>query len=137
MRPKARSQLLGSSNAFQGALEAAEKRVSELETPEVRAVDVRIEIVKSAVAFALVLAVELAYFAVILQERAVFGDADCVSSVALRSCEFCGDGTLVLPVGGDYEKNWSDLSLGFEILYRGLSVLVHHSKVYSLYYSNC
>lgn len=58
-----------------------------METPESRAVDVRIEIVKSALAFALVLAVEVAYFAVILQERALFGDADCVSSVALRRRE--------------------------------------------------
>lgn len=99
-----------------GALDLAQKRVSELESnanaPEPRSVDVRIEIAKSTLAFLLVLAAEITYFVVILQEKAAFGDKDCtgVKMVARRSCEFCGSGTLVMPVGGDYEKNWSDLA---------------------------
>jgi len=96
-----------------GALDAAQKRVSELESaPEPRSLDVRIEIAKSTVAFLLVLAAEVTYFVVILQEKMAFGDENCtgITSVARRSCEVCGSGTLVMPVGGDYEKNWSDLA---------------------------
>ncbi|CAK9098970.1 unnamed protein product [Durusdinium trenchii] len=97
-----------------GALDAAQKRVSELESnaPEPKSVDVRIELAKSILAFLLVLAAEITYFVMMLQESALFGEQDCsgVALVARRSCEVCGSGTLLMPVGGDYEKSWSDLA---------------------------
>ena len=39
-----------------------------------------------------------------------------------RSCELCGDGTLVMPVGGDYEKSWPAVWLGLVVGSGGLEV---------------
>eukprot|EP00439_Symbiodinium_sp_Y106_P084926 s1188_g27.t1 len=108
---------LSALDETKGALDAAQKRVSELESSvapapeEEMPVNGRIEALKASMAFVAVVAVEAVYFVFILDERKKFGEASCagVAAVALRSCELCGDGTLVMPVGGDYEKSWPAL----------------------------
>ncbi|CAE6944893.1 Slc8a2 [Symbiodinium sp. KB8] len=108
---------LSALDETKGALDAAQKRVSELESSvapapeEEMPVNARIEALKASMAFVAVVAVEAVYFVFILDERNKFGEASCagVAAVALRSCELCGDGTLVMPVGGDYEKSWPAL----------------------------
>ncbi|CAE7534744.1 Slc8a1 [Symbiodinium pilosum] len=123
---------LSALDETKGALDAAQKRVSELESSVAQPaeeekpapVDCRIETLKAFMAFLVVVAVEVLYFVVILDERAKFGDVSCagIASVALRSCELCGDGTLVMPVGGDYEKSWPAVWLGLVVGSGGLEV---------------
>eukprot|EP00930_Biecheleria_cincta_P013349 TRINITY_DN11948_c0_g1_i1.p1 TRINITY_DN11948_c0_g1~~TRINITY_DN11948_c0_g1_i1.p1 ORF type:complete len:1564 (+),score=232.20 TRINITY_DN11948_c0_g1_i1:85-4776(+) len=78
---------------------------TESEMPEVNR---RRELCKSAAACVLNLAVLTAGIVLLLVLSAGQDEADCPDPllVSFRSCEVCGTGTRLLPLGGDWEKRW-------------------------------
>eukprot|EP00931_Biecheleriopsis_adriatica_P058707 TRINITY_DN35022_c0_g1_i1.p1 TRINITY_DN35022_c0_g1~~TRINITY_DN35022_c0_g1_i1.p1 ORF type:complete len:910 (+),score=193.53 TRINITY_DN35022_c0_g1_i1:174-2903(+) len=105
-----------------GQLEAVKQRVSELETSQAKeeeeqkmevSYNARAEIAKGLLSGVVVCAVFATCIGLLLTRRFEEGDALCDDAedgeggLLLRSCDICGRGTNIMPVGGDYEKRWA------------------------------
>lgn len=108
---------LSELQATKGALSAAERRATELseaskkaeaEAEEAAAVNVRIETLKSFASVLLVIASFAVVVTMMLLERAREPEEICEANPGrkLRSCDICGTGTNIMPLGGNWEKRW-------------------------------
>eukprot|EP00930_Biecheleria_cincta_P035667 TRINITY_DN24510_c0_g1_i1.p1 TRINITY_DN24510_c0_g1~~TRINITY_DN24510_c0_g1_i1.p1 ORF type:complete len:924 (-),score=152.53 TRINITY_DN24510_c0_g1_i1:48-2771(-) len=106
-----------------GALTGAERRASELsqaleaknsdpvaedQAEAGSSVDVRLETLKSTLAVLLVVASFAVVVTLLLISRADEPEEICEANPEklLRSCDICGSGTMIMPLGGNYEKRW-------------------------------